>query len=451
MAFNRFRLRIIARVTIIALAFLGFSVVATSGQFRFTAVILILTAIGLVVELIFYAERANRQLARFLESIRYSDFTVSFTSKNLGPSFSDLGRAFNEVISEFRKNKAEKEEHFNYLQTVVQHISIGIIAFKRSGRVDMYNNAVKQLLHIHHLKTVHELNQVKPGFAEKVAGLKAGESTIIKVFIDDQLLQLLIRATEFRLRGEDYTLVSLQDIRSELEEKEIESWQNLIRVLTHEINNSITPISSLTATINEILYNPDGDGMEFNTLETEDIRNVHMALQTVLSRSKGLLGFVEVYRGLTRIPKPNFRYFLVRDAFERVQQLMKPNCTNAGIQCSCQVSPPDLMLTADPDLVDQVLINLFLNAIDATMQSEKREIRLQAYTGKNGRTVLEVEDTGEGIKPDIQDKIFMPFFTSKRDGTGIGLSLSRQIMHLHKGSISVNSRPGEGTRFTLFF
>jgi len=451
MGFNRFRQRIIARAVLIALAFLGFSGVAMSGEFRFTAVILLMIAIGLVVELIIYAERANRQLSRFLESIRYSDFTVSFTSKNLGPSFSDLDRAFNEVVSEFRKNKAEKEEHFNYLQTVVQHISIGIIAFKRNGRVDMYNNAVRQLLHIHHLKAVHELNQVKPGFAEKVIALKAGESTIVKVFVDDQLLQILIKATEFRLRGEDYTLVSLQDIRSELEEKEIESWQNLIRVLTHEINNSITPISSLTATINEILFNAEGEGIEFNPMETEDIQNVHTALQTVLSRSKGLLGFVEVYRGLTRIPKPNFRYFLVQDAFERIQQLMKPNCTNAGIHCSCHVSPSDLMLTADPDLVDQVLINLFLNAVDAVGRSEKREIRLQAFLNKNGRTVLEVEDTGEGIKPDILDKIFMPFFTSKREGTGIGLSLSRQIMHLHKGSITVNSRPGEGTRFTLFF
>ena len=451
MEFNRFRLRIAFRVILIALSMLAFSLAISAKEFRFTSVILAILAIAQVIELISYTEKANRQLTRFLESIRYSDFTVSFTGDSMGPSFADLNKAFNEVVAEFRRNKAEKEEHFNYLQTVVQHISIGIIAFKKNGKVDMFNNAVKQLLSIHHLRAIHELNQVKPGLAEKVINLKAGESCVSKVFIDDQLMQLLIRATEFRLRGEDYVLVSLQDIRSELEEKEIESWQNLIRVLTHEINNSITPITSLTCTVNEMLFDPDNPKRGFKSLDPEDMDNVNTALQTILGRSRGLLNFVEVYRGLTRIPKPNFRYFLVKDAYERVTLLMKPGFSEHQIEFGYSIQPPDLMLTADPDLIDQVLINLVLNAIDAVSQSDQRKINLYAYTSRNGRTVLEVEDTGEGIKPDILDKIFMPFFTSKKQGTGIGLSLSRQIMHLHKGSISVNSRPGEGTRFTLFF
>jgi signal transduction histidine kinase len=236
-----------------------------------------------------------------------------------------------------------------------------------------------------------------------------------------------------------------------LEEKEIESWQKLIRVLTHEIMNSITPISSLASTVNDMLIEKVDEKTVLRTLEGDDVESVEHALATIQNRSKGLLNFVDIYRNLTRIPKPNFRYFQIREAFDRAEQLLTPKIERLNINCQCKVFPTDLKLTADPDLIDQVLINLILNAIDAVKNKENPEIKLSAYTHESNRTYIEISDNGSGIKQDIIEKIFMPFFTSKEEGSGIGLSLSRQIMHLHKGVINVKSKPDEGTIFTLIF
>lgn len=256
-------------------------------------------------------------------------------------------------------------------------------------------------------------------------------------------------ATEFKMRKEEYVLVAMQDIHAELEEKETESWQNLIRVLTHEIMNSMTPISSLASTVKGML-NPGEEGEE-PELDEDDKESIRTALSTIQNRSDALLNFVGAYRNLTRIPKPNFRRFSIREMFERGQALLAPRLEEMNVDLQMNIIPDNLMLTADPDLVDQVLINLLLNAMDALKTQESRRIWLRATEQENGKIVIEVADSGHGITPDILDKIFMPFFTSKREGSGIGLSLSRQIMRLHKGSISVKSTPGEGAVFFLVF
>lgn len=451
MAFNGFRFGVIGRV--LGLAALMFATVWLSmhHEFRFSAVIVGIMAVMAVLELIRYVERTNRRITQFLESIRHADFTSTFSDKGMGKSFKRLSEAFTEVINEFKKNRAEKEEHFNYLQTVVQHISIGIIAFRSDGKVDMQNHAVRRLLGTSPLRNISELGVIKKSLPESLLRMKAGDRSLIKVFIDNELLQLSIYATEFRLRNESYVLVSLQNIHSELEEKEIESWQKLIRVLTHEIMNSITPISSLASTVTDMLIDAEISPPKARELDQEDVQNVHDALLTIQNRSSGLLNFVEIYRNLTRIPKPNFRYFPVTEAFDRLQRLMKPRLIEQNVSFTFRASPPDLMLTADPDLIDQVFINLILNALDALKGREEGKIGIEAYANKNGRITIDIIDNGSGIKPDIIDKIFMPFFTSKKEGSGIGLSLSRQIMQLHKGSISVKSRPEEGTIFSLTF
>jgi nitrogen fixation/metabolism regulation signal transduction histidine kinase len=356
-----------------------------------------------------------------------------------------------DVIEEIKKFRAEKEEHSNYLQTVVQHVNLGIIVFNRSGKVDLYNNAAKRLLKVRNVRFLADLANVKEGFPKTLLNLEPGERSLIRLFVQDELLQVSVYATEFRMRGEEYILVSLQDISSELDEKEIESWQKLIRVLTHEITNSITPISSLASTVREMLLEEDQDKLLLKALDENDLEGVQGAIDTIQKRSQGLLNFVEVYRNLTRIPKPNFRYFKVSEIFERSEHLLKPKMTEMGVSCSNRVFPPDLMVTADPDLIDQVVINMVLNAMDAVKQKEDGQISILATMNAKNRVVIEIKDNGTGIKPDILDKIFMPFFTSKKHGSGIGLSLSRQIMHLHKGHITVKSTPGEGTTFTLTF
>lgn len=451
MVFNRFRIAIAWRVILMALTLFLLFLLLEMPRYRFSAFILGLMFILEVILLIRFVERTNRKLTRFFESIRYADFSSSFSDPGLGKSFEDLSREFNQVIEAFRKYRTEKEEHFNYLQTVIQHISIGILVFKRDGKVEVFNHAMSKILKIRNIRFISDLKIIKDELPSTLMGLKAGNSTLFKVFTGDELLQLSITATEFRMHGEDYTLVSLQNISTELDDKEIESWQKMIRVLTHEIMNSITPITSLASTVHDMTIRREDGKVKMNELDDEDIESVDSAITTIQNRSQGLLNFVEIYRDLTRIPKPNFRYFRISELFERCSLLLKPKIEELGIECSSKVFPPDLMITADPDLIDQVVINLMLNAIDAVKEVENPRITILATINSANRVIIDFQDNGTGIMPDIMDKIFMPFFTSKKYGNGIGLSLSRQIMHLHKGSILVRSKPEEGTVFTLVF
>ncbi|MCK9618383.1 MAG: ATP-binding protein [Lentimicrobiaceae bacterium] len=452
MVYRKFRFIVVTRVLLLAATLFLMFIMFERENHTVTGIILLLTAVFQIIELIWYVERTNRKLTQFFESIRHSDFSTSFADKEIGNSFNELNNAFNDVITEFRKNRAEKEEHYNYLQTVVQHVSIGIIAYRKDGKVDIFNNSVKKLLGVSNLKNITDLQTVKKDLPEILLRMKAGEKLLVKFVCCDELVQLLIYATEFRMRGEEFILISLQNISPELEEKEIDSWQKLIRVLTHEIMNSITPISSLASTVKEmVLENPDDEKIRLQELDTDDLQNVCEALTTIQNRSQGLLNFVEIYRNLTRIPKPNFRYFMIKEACQRAELLMKPKLDKLGIQCIHKIFPEDLKITADPNLIDQVIINLLLNAMDAVKGKDHPMISIVASTNNSGRVTIDFADNGYGIKPDILDKIFMPFFTSKKEGSGIGLSLSRQIMHLHKGTITVKSKPNEGSIFTLTF
>jgi two-component system nitrogen regulation sensor histidine kinase NtrY len=453
MVFKKFRIWVTLRILLITLNLLLLLILIQTKQHPITSFIAIAIVFGQIVSLIFFVERTNRKLTHFLESIRHSDFSTSFSDRTLGGSFEGLNRAFNEVIAEFRKNRAEKEEHYNYLLTVVQHVNIGILAFKKDGKVDIFNNAIKRLLKINNIQYIQELSEIKHDLPELLLNMSAGDRELVKIVIDDNLMQLAIYATEFRMRGEEFVLVSLQNISNELDEKEIESWQNLIRVLTHEIMNSITPISSLASTVEDIMFEADrhDNTVQLKQLDEEDVTNVNEAIVTIRNRSQGLLTFVENYRNLTRIPRPNFRHFPVAELFERAHILLKPKMDKFGITCTPHILPDDLMITADPDLIDQVFINLLLNAIDAVKDTPDPQIEVVAALSIGDKVTIDFADNGTGIKPDILDKIFMPFFTSKKEGSGIGLSLSRQIMHLHKGSITVKSKPGEGSVFRLNF
>jgi two-component system, NtrC family, nitrogen regulation sensor histidine kinase NtrY len=451
MAFRKFRTAVVTRVLLLVVSMALFMFLLEIDRFRISLVIIGILVVVQVILLIRFVDRTNRKLTHFLESIRHSDFASSFSDPGLGKSFGELSDEFNEIFEAIRKYRAEKEESFNYLQTVVQHVSIGILVFQKDGKVDIYNNAIRKMLRLKHLRDIHDLSVVKEDLPDTFMKLRAGESTLVKVFIESELLQLSINCTEFRMRSTDFVLVSVQDISSELDEKEIESWQKLIRVLTHEITNSITPITSLASTVHEMLIRDEDGKPVMNDLDEEDVESVDKAILTVQKRSQGLLNFVETYRNLTRIPKPNFRYFRVSELFDRCHQLLLPKIEELKISCNSTVFPPDLMITADPDLIDQVIINLMLNAIDAVKEVENPKISILATLNNANRVVIDIHDNGHGIKPDIMDKIFMPFFTSKKHGSGVGLSLSRQIMHLHKGSILVRSKPEDGTVFTLVF
>lgn len=390
-------------------------------------------------------DQSNRDLARFFEAVKYGDFTQSFGGAGRGRSFRRLREALAEVMGAFQKARAEKEEQAFYLRTIVQHVAIGLIVFRPDGEVDLVNNAAKRLLRVAHLRNVHALEAVSPGLDQTLLGLKPRERTLIRIERPDELLQLALQASEFKLRAQDFTLVSVQDIRSEIEAKEVEAWQKLIRILTHEIMNSMTPISSLAATARDIAAKsgPDGDPEAWSDIE--------LALRTIGKRSEGLIHFVEGYRNLAHIPKPSLKPFPARELFARVGRLLGTPLGESGARFESSVRPESLELLADPVLLEQVLINLLLNAAEAVKGRPEARIDLAAYLDERGRPVIQVRDEGIGIPEENQDKVFVPFFSTKEGGSGIGLSLSRQVMLLHNGTISLSSKPGAGTVVTLRF
>ena len=450
MNFRNFRLNVVVRILMIMVSVVVLLSIIGNASLMISSATLIILIVWQIIGLVRYVERTNRKLSVFFDAVRHSDFSSSFSDQGLGKSFDELNQAFNEVIEAFQKTRAAKEEHFNYLQTVVQHVTTGIIVFTKNGRISMVNNAFKRMFRNSNLRFISDVEMIDNNLSELLINIKAGESELVKVFYDNELLQLSVRATEFRMQGEDFVLVSLQNIHSELEAKEMDSWQKLIRVLTHEIMNSITPIVSLSSTVKTLLIDDESVKLK-SEIDEDDVESAQSALNTIERRSQSLLYFVQVYRNLTRIPKPNFRHFPVKDLFDNVEQLLLPKIKECNIQFKYRIVPPSLSLTADPDLIEQVLINLLINSLHAVQNTEQPRIQVLATAEGINHVNIAVSDNGYGIKPDNLEQIFVPFFTSKKEGSGIGLSLSREIMRLHKGNITVKSKPNIETRFTLHF
>jgi len=276
---------------------------------------------------------------------------------------------------------------------------------------------------------------------------------MIKIRKQDETLQLAIYVAEFKVANRIIKMATIKNIQSELEENEMESWQKLIRVLTHEIMNSITPIASLTQTLHYLI----SDVREKYKLtiaensDTETIEEIELAIDTIHKRSTGLLSFVESYRDLTRIPNPKYSIFAIKDLFDNLKGLMKEELKKHKIECVTAVTPDNLELSADEQLIEQVIINLIKNAVQALEDTENPRIELKAFLDPYGKIVIQLKDNGQGILPEVLDKVFVPFFSTKPKGSGIGLSLSRQILRLHGGTLTARSEPDVETVFTLKF
>ena len=451
MVFKKFRFNVIRRVLFLCGTFYALFYFASKTDFYAAMLILGMVIPYQIYSLIRYVEITNSKLTLFLQSIKYSDFSQSFSLDNIGSSFKELSDSFNDVIKSFQQARSEKEEQYRYLQTIVQHIGVGLIIFKKSGEIDLVNNAAKKLLGITQLKNIEQLNRIELGLGQKISEIKRGSKLILKIYQDEQLLNFLLITTDFIIGSKKYRIVSIQNIQSELEEKEMEAWQNLIRILTHEIMNSVTPIVSLSSTANTLL-NSDG----FVTVANNDncgevIDDVKAAVATIESRSTGLLEFVENYRKLTRIPKPNFQIVPVQEIFNRVESLYKPQLVDKNIVLTIEIQPQNLELTADSAMIEQVIINLLKNAIEAVENVASPGVAMRAFLSAVGRPVIHIEDNGPGIGKETIENIFIPFFTTKANGSGIGLSFSRQILRLHNGSLNVQSVPNNKTIFILRF
>ncbi|MBX2942339.1 MAG: GHKL domain-containing protein [Cyclobacteriaceae bacterium] len=399
-------------------------------------------------ELYRFISQTNRKLTRFLESIKYSDFISGFTSDHqLGQSFKELNEAFNEVLEAFRKARSEKEEHWQYLNTVVQQVRTGILSFDEDGAVQLINANAKKFMGVSSIQNLEELIGINSRLYKAIYDVQPGKSTLYKGSSD---LLLTIQATEMRLRGDTIKLVTLQNIQTELQRQELEAWQNLTRVLRHEIMNSITPISSLTSTLREIL---EYDLIQVNKhyeLKNESAEDLKDGLNTIESRSRGLIKFIDAYREYTSLPHPNFKPVHLRDIINKVESLMRNEIKKSNIMFTINLNFDHLTIEADEEMIEQVLINLIKNSIEACQETQQAKVEL---TSRNvdEHVLIEVIDNGPGIIGEALDKVFVPFFSTKKAGSGIGLSLSRQIMQLHNGNLYVNSIPHVKTVFTLKF
>ncbi len=453
MIYRNFRVNSSIRLVLITLTIFAFFYTWINYEFFITPVLIGFFCLIQIYALYKYIDKTNRDLASFLESIRFSEFTRSFQVEGMGSSFDELSKAFNDVIKDFQTVRSEKEEHFQYLQSIVQNIEVSIIAYQRDGTVEMINKAAKKLFQISGLKNIKQLYVVSPEIVDKLLSLSPGDNLLVKVQQEDDILQLAINGSEIKIHNKNIVLATIKNIQSVLEEQETEAWQKLIRVLTHEIMNSITPIASLSSTIDMMIKSiHDSKEVDPNApLDEETVGEIQQGLKTIHKRSTGLMHFVDTYRNLTRIPKPNFRIISVKGLFDNIIPLMDEEIRQAGISLVVEVEPPNMEFSGDMELLEQVVINLLKNAIHALEGHPSPTLSLKGYLNKRGRVTIQVTDNGDGILPEVLDKIFIPFFTTKPKGSGIGLSLSRQIMRLHNGSITAFSKPGEGASFTLTF
>jgi two-component system nitrogen regulation sensor histidine kinase NtrY len=413
----------------------------------FAAGLMVLIIIGQLVELYYFISLTNRKLTRFLESVKYQDFISGFATDNrLGKSFKDLNIAFNEVLEAFRKARSEKEEHWQYLNSVVQQVRTGIISFDAEGNIQLINSNAKKYIGQANLKNLGELQQYNSKMLDSLKEVEPGKSVLYK----GTDFHLTIHATELRIRGNTVKLVTLQNIQTELQKQELDAWQNLTRVLRHEIMNSITPISSLTSTLREIL---DHDMTKVNAhyeLKAEGAEDLRDGLSTIENRSKGLIKFIDAYREYTSLPQPNLKTIRLKDLIDNVASLMKMELRKPNITFESRCESEYLTIQADEEMIEQVIINLVKNAIESIENMENGHISVYGRYSESA-VIIDVSDNGPGIIKEAIGKIFVPFFTTKKTGSGIGLSLSRQILQMHNGSLTVESEPNVKTVFSLRF
>ena len=445
--FKNYRWHILWRVLLLFITISTAAFLLVKGWFLYE-VFAIPVIIFQVLDFFRFHKKAQEEVEQFVESVHYRDFSRYFDVKHAPLELQPLRKGFNEINTTFKVISKEKETQYQYLQKILELVDTGILSYDHdSGEIGWMNESFKKLLGIPYLKTIHSLEKRDEQLYKEVLALRPGENKVANVTHDRNTFKLLLTATAFQTSGRIYKLVAFQNVSEALDETESKAWQKLLSVMTHEIMNSVAPISSLAETLKNRLQlsvagiNERPDGLD----------DLELGIDTIKRRSEGLLKFAETYRNLNKITTPNFKKLYVRDLFENLHQLMQPTLLQKKIELEIILKDPELTVDADPNLVEQVLINLLVNAMEAVKDKSHARIVLSAFATLGNRVILKIADNGAGMSPEIVDKIFIPFFSTKRSGSGIGLSLCKQIMMLHKGNIQVQSVEGEGSAFMLQF
>ncbi len=441
-------IKIFGKTILLAIVLFSISFLFLKEQYLF-AVLLIPVVIWLVAEFYRFHKKSLLEVEEFVQSVHYRDFTRYFDVKHSPSELQMLRKGFNDINTTLKVISKEKETQYQYLQKILELVDTGILSYElESGTVVWMNESIKKLLQIPYLKSIQSLDKRYPALCAQVVEIKPGDAIISDIPVEHNNMKVLMSATAFQTEGKVYKLIAFQNINAAIDETESKAWQKLLRVMTHEIMNSVAPISSLAETLKNLLSQTKENVSPYNQNIFEDIV---LGMDTIKRRSEGLLKFAQTFRNLNQITHLNLRKFYVRDLFENMLRLMMPSLQQKSIETEIILKDPDLQIEADIELLEQVCINLLLNAIEAVKESADPRIILVAAINNNKHPYIKIADNGSGIAPDVIDKIFIPFFSTKKSGGGIGLSLCKQIMMLHKGNINVQSSTETGTAFTLIF
>lgn len=449
MGFSHFRTGVALRTAALFLTIVLVAGMMTHTQWYLTTTLCAAAALVQVAFLMRFAAQSSREVARFLDAISFDDTSQSFSELSGDGAHRELGAAMARVLDLLRASRSAREEQARYLQTLLAHVPVALLSVDERGRVLLLNMAARRLFETA-LTEAAQFTRYGESFAVGMESLRPGSSAILRVERTSGALLLKAAATDVALGGLRRRLISLQNIETEMSAQELAAWQTVIRVMAHEVMNSLTPVSSLAATARDLVGDvlsqlPAGDPRAAALTDASD------ALETVARRSEGLLHFVQNHRRLTKPLVTQVEVAPIHRVFARIQRLLASDLAAREIQLTASVEPETQEIAADADLLDQALINLVRNAIEALRDVPSGHITLSARRHPDGRVVIAVADNGPGIAVDQRDKIFVPFFTTKRQGSGVGLTLVRQIATAHGATVDVSQTPGGGATVSLRF
>lgn len=447
MIFKNYQWRTIIRVLLLLVTLSITSFLLVSRNFIFLSVVLPVVLFQLL-DIFRFLKKAQDEVDQFVESVHYRDFSRYFDVKHAPIELQSLRKGFNEINSTFKVISRERETQYQYLQKILELVDTGILSYEtNTGEVAWMNESLKKMLGIPYLKTIQSMEKRDNALFTEVSSLRPGENKVVSIHRDQNSVKTLLSATAFQTDGHQFKLIAFQNVNEALDENEAKAWQKLLSVMTHEIMNSVAPISSLADTLKNRLHS----AVQHFEQQPSTVEDLELGINTIKRRSEGLLKFAETYRNLNKITSPSLKRIYVRDLFENLHHLMQPTLEQKNIELEIILKDPNLTLEVDTNLIEQVLINLLVNAIEAVKDEDKPRIILSGYINSINKTIISIADNGTGMTPAVMENIFIPFFSTKKTGSGIGLSLCKQIMMLHKGNIQVQSEEGKGSIFLLQF
>jgi len=440
---RRFALGLAARILLLFAGLAGFAWSLATPELGAVRIVTLLFALAAGAALWRYVQRTNLEVARFVDAIKFGDMQARFLRPDAGSGFEVLGAALEEGIVAMREERARLAEASRFYEALVDDVPVALLTIDAGGRVDLANKTARRLFSHHSGARAEDFQTYGRDFVAALTGLEAGRSRTLILSFDTGPQRAMVRAAALTRLGGTTRVIAAQVIQEALNAVEVAAQSDLIRVLTHEIMNSMTPVTSLARTAAHLIAEAD-------TRHDPAIADARAAIETLARRADGVMHFVETYREITRPPQIARKRFAAAPFAAELKRLFEADGHWDLVTLAIAVSPDDQRIDADPDLLAQVVINLLRNAADAaTMNGDEPAVWLEIEALRGGRTRIAVADNGAGVPIGLRHDVFLPFFTTKKTGTGVGLSFARQVLLAHDGSIEIGEREGGGAVFRL--